>query len=151
MALFAWISLLVIGLPLDRFRAFDQPRVAAMVDAARPYTAHGCIYLNDGPPIVYLLAHSCLPTRYPFPAHLHDATEADAVDAAPTMAKLLASRPSVIFVPDKPTLQPPNLVTAALLDAALASDYRLVAILPDVYPERRQFFYVRKDLLNNSG
>jgi hypothetical protein len=62
------------------------------------------------------------------------------------MAKLLASRPSVIFVPDKPTLQPPNPVTAAMLNAALASDYRLAAILPDVYPERRQFFYVRKDL-----
>ncbi len=151
MALFVWISLLVIGFPLDRFRQFDQPRVAAMVDAARPYTAHGCIYLNDGPPIVYLLTASCLPTRYPFPAHLHDATEADAVDATATMAKLLASRPSVIFVPDKPTLQPPNLVTAAMLNAALASDYRLAAILPDVYPERRQFFYVRKDLLQNKS
>ncbi len=140
MALFVWISLLVIGFPLDRFRQFDQPRVAAMVDAARPYTAHGCIYLNDGPPIVYLLTDSCLPSRYPFPAHLHDTTEADAVNATRRMAKLLALRPSVIFVPDKPTLQPANLVTAAMLNAALAGDYQLVAILPDIYPERRQFF-----------
>lgn len=150
MALFVWVALLVIGWPLDRFRQFDQPRVAAMVEAAQPYTAHGCLYLNDGPPILYLLTHSCLPSRYPFPAHLHDATEADAVDATQTMAKLLASRPSAIFVPDKPTLQPPNLVTAAMLKDALAGDYRLVAIFPDVYPERRQFFYVRKDLLPSS-
>jgi hypothetical protein len=46
---------------------------------------------------------------------------------------------------------PPNPVTAAMLDSVLASDYRLVSILPDVYPERRQFFYVRKDLLPQNG
>jgi hypothetical protein len=118
-----------------------------MVDAARPYAAHGCIYLNDGPTIVYLLTHSCLPTRYVFPEHLNNAAETRATNATQSMADLLATRPSAIFVADKPLHHPRNSVTAAMLDAALASDYRRVATLPDIFPTRQQILYARKDLL----
>lgn len=118
-----------------------------MVEAARPYTRQGCIYLNDGPPIVYLLTHSCLPTRYVFPSHLNEAAEAGATDATRNMAALLASRPTAIFVADKPLAHTRNLATAAMLDAALARDYERVTALPDVFPQSRQIVYVRKDLL----
>jgi Dolichyl-phosphate-mannose-protein mannosyltransferase len=147
MALFAWFTYQFIGFPTNGFRQFDQMRIAAMVDAARPYAAHGCIYINDGPPILYHLTHSCLPTRYAFPEHLNDAAEADATDATRSMSAMLASRPSAIFVSDGYTRQTRNLVTAAMLNAALASDYQRVATFQDVYPERQQLLYVRKDLL----
>jgi hypothetical protein len=147
MTAFGSFAFLAIGFPPGAVRQLDENRVAAIADAARPYAARGCIYLNDGPVIVYLLTHSCLPTRYVFPGHLNDADEASATNAAHSMADLLATRPSAIFVADKPTVHPRNIVTAAMVDAALASDYQRVAALPDVLPWRQQILYARKDLL----
>jgi hypothetical protein len=145
--LFGWFGVLVATFPWEVSRQRDEYRIAAMVDAARPYAARGCIYLNDGPTIVYLLTHSCLPTRYVFPEHLNNAAEARATDAARNMVDLLATRPSAIFLADRPLEHPRNLVTAAMVDAAIANDYQRVATFPDVLHERRQFLYVRNDLL----
>lgn len=148
-ALFAWCVFLKTGLPTPAWKDADQARVAAMVEAVAPYAKQGCIYVNDGPPVIYLLTHSCLPTRYIFPSHLNEAAEASATDAAANMAALLASRPSAIFVADKPLAHTRNLATAAMLDAALARDYRRVASLPDLYPQSSQILYARKDLLRD--
>jgi hypothetical protein len=126
---------------------FDQTRIAAMVDAAQPYAADGCIYIYNGPSIVYLLTHSCLPSRYSAPDHLSTAGEARATDATRSMAELLAGRPSAIFFADQPYYLPPNAETAAMLTATLARDYTRVAVLPDLFPPRQQMFYVRNDLL----
>lgn len=145
--LFGWCAILTTAYPTGFWREFDQARIDAMVKAAQPYASHGCLYLNDGPPIVYLLTHSCLPTRYVFPSHLNEAPEAGATDAARSTAALLASRPSAIFVADKPMNYPRNAITAAMLDAALAKDYVRTVTLPDVLPDARQILYVRKDLL----
>ena len=73
----------------DRSPQFDQARIAAMVDAAQPYAADGCIYIYNGPSIVYLLTHSCLPSRYSAPDHLSTAGEARATDATRSMAELV--------------------------------------------------------------
>lgn len=145
--LLAWCVFLKTGLPTSAWKDADQTRIAAMVKAAQPYAAEGCIYLNDGPPIVYLLTHSCLPTRYVFPSHLNEAAEADATHAARNMAALLASRPPAIFVADKPLAHTRNPATAAMLDAALARDYVRVTALPDVYPQSWQILYARRDLV----
>jgi hypothetical protein len=149
LALFAWCAVVLAGIATTGSRDADRARIATLVDAARPYAAQGCLYLNDGPPIVYLLTHSCLPTRYVFPSHLNEADEAPATDAARAMAALLASRPSAIFVADKPMNHARNAKTAALLDAALASNYRRVAVLPDVIPQSAQILYVRNDLISS--
>lgn len=146
-AVVGWFAASTVSLPWDSVRQADQQRIAAMVEAAGPYASHGCIYVNDGPTIVYLLTHSCLPSRYAFPSHLTDAAEAEATDAAGNMATLLATRPAAIFVADKPTSQPSNPVTAAMLEGVLARDYQHVATLPDLFPERQQLLYVRNDLL----
>jgi hypothetical protein len=146
-ALFAWCAFVTTGIPTATMRDFDEARISAMVEAARPYAARGCLYLNDGPPIVYLLTHSCLPTRYLFPSHLNEANEAAATDAAHSMAVLLASRPSAIFVAEKPMNHTRNATTAAMLDAALASGYQRIVKLPDVFPQSWQILYARKDLL----
>jgi hypothetical protein len=131
----------------ERPRSFDQSRIAAMVEAAQPYAERGCIYIYNGPVIVYLLTHSCLPTRYSAPDHLSTAGEARATDATRSMAELLAGRPSAIFFADLPYYLPRNAETAAMLTATLARDYPRTAILPDLFPPRQQMFYVRNDLL----
>jgi hypothetical protein len=146
-ALFAWCVFLKTGLPTAAGKASEEARIAAMVEAAQPYATKGCIYLNDGPPIVYLLTHSCLPTRYVFPSHLNEAAEASATHATRNMAALLETRPTAIFVADKTLAHTRNPATAALLDAALARDYARVATLTDVYPQSWQILYVRRDLL----
>jgi hypothetical protein len=151
LALFGWCAVVLAGIPTTRARDADQARIAALVDAARPYAARGCIYLNDGPPIVYLLTHSCLPSRYAFPPNLNEADEAPATDAARAMTALLASRPSAIFVADKVMNHVRNATNAALLDAALAANYRRVAVLPDVVPQSAQILYVRNDLVSSSS
>ena len=126
----------------------DQVRVAALTEALAPYARQGCIYVNDGPPILYLTTHSCLPTRYVFASHLADADEAAATDATASMAALLRGRPSAIVVPDRPRVIPRNAATDALLDRALAADYRLDKVLPDV-GSRNQRIFVRNDLRND--
>jgi hypothetical protein len=135
----------------DRSSQFDQARIAAMVEAARPYAAQGCIYIYNGPSIVYLLTHSCLPTRYSAPDHLSTAGEARATDATQSMAKLLAGRPSAIFFADRPYYLPRNDETAAMLTEVLARDYTRIAVMPDLFQPRQQMLYVRNDLLPPQG
>jgi hypothetical protein len=149
LALFGCCAAVSVGVPTTRLRDIHRTNIAALVEAARPYAARGCLYLNDGPSIVYLLTHSCLPTRYIFPEHLNNADEAEATDAARAMAALLASHPSAILVADKPTVHARNATTAAMLETALTHDYRRVAVLPDVLPNSVQVLYVRNDLLSS--
>ncbi len=146
-AFFAYVCILATGFPPTGSKEHDEQSVSAMVEAARPYAAQGCIYVNDGPPIVYLLTHSCLPTRYVFPGHLNEAAEAEATHATQAMTDLLAARPSAIFVADRPLVHPRNPIAAAMLDAALASNYQRIATLPDAVAGRQQLLYARKDLL----
>jgi hypothetical protein len=151
LALFACCAAVSTGMPTTRSRDLHRAAIAALVEAARPYAARGCLYLNDGPSIVYLLTHSCLPTRYIFPEHLNNADEAVATDAARAMTALLASHPSAILVADKPMVHARNATTAAMLDTALAHSYRRVAVLPDVLPNSVQVLYVRNDLLSSAA
>jgi len=141
------LAILAVTGFLDRSPQSDRTRVAAMVEAARPYAAHGCIYIYNGPSIVYLLTHSCLPSRYAAPDHLSTAGEARATNARQSMAELLSGRPSAIFFSDQPFVLPRNAETAAMLTEVLARDYTRVAVLPDPFPPRHQILYVRNDLL----
>jgi len=119
--------------------------INAMVTALRPYAAHGCIYVNDGPPILYLLTSSCLPTPYIFPEHLNNAGESKAVDAPRAMKRLLRTLPSAIMVADKILDHPRNRDTAAMIDSAIVAHYHEVARLPDVFGGRQQIIYARND------
>jgi len=147
LTVFGWAAFVVTGFPFDDVRERNEHRIAAMVAAAEPYAPHGCIYVNDGPSILYLLTRSCLPSRYVFPSHLADAAEARATDAARSMAALLATRPAAIFVPAAPMRPERNAITAAMLNAALADGYERIATFPDVFPVRDLILYARKDLL----
>ena len=67
----------------------------ALARAAQP--VHGCLYVYNGYPALYLLTHACLPTRWVFPGHLDTADEASAaaigVDPMAEEARILRSRP----------------------------------------------------------
>ena len=138
---------LVIEAPATRAKTGQfVERMTAML---APYTSSGCLYLKDGPPVLYLLTHSCLPTPYVFPENLSAALEAEATGASAAMTALLARRPPVITTSTL-TAHAPNPETRAMLDAALKADYHLKAVIPQ--PDRYtagaffQTIYVRNDL-----
>ncbi len=147
MAVFGWAELLAMDFFSTATRQAHEKGVAAMVAAARPYAAQGCIYMHDGPVIIYTLTRSCLPTRYAFPAHLAEPSEAGATHAISSMADLIASRPSAIFVVDRPPA--PQTPTGTMLEDAITRDYKRVATVPDVIPGHWQGLYARKDLLSS--
>lgn len=98
----------------------------AIASAARP--SRGCIYVYDGYPALYMLTHSCLPTRWVFPGHLNTQDEAFpaalGVDPVAEERRILATHPQVI-VTDTPAYAGVNSTTHALVEAELAKNYRL--------------------------
>jgi hypothetical protein len=91
----------VINLPADYRRASDDRRAEAQLTAAiRPYVgaARDCLYVFDGPTVLYRTTGSCLPTRFVYPDHLNNALETRAlgIDQAAEVARILANRPGVI-------------------------------------------------------
>jgi len=146
-AVFEAFAIWVFGFPPDALKKAHEHQIEAMAEAAQPYMSRGCLYLFDAPPVIYLLTHSCLPSRYAFPGHLNEAAEAEAVDATHAMADLLATRPPAIFYADRPLRTPRNLTTKAMLEDVLTRDYQATASFPQGFPSRWQVLYVRKDLL----
>ena len=61
---------------LARVEYLKGGNASAQVIAAAAQPRHGCIYVYDGYPALYMLTHSCLPTRWAFPGHLNTQDEA---------------------------------------------------------------------------
>lgn len=119
--------------------------VASIIDKARH---GGSLYIYDGEPILYLLTQAPAATRFLFPYHLSQTLEGPSIgtDPAAEMQRMLATHPAVIVdgilqprwrTPDRMREQRAlfNPATRALLDRALARDYRLVAQIP-----RKKYF-----------
>ncbi len=129
LTLFAALSQVVLFIAHHMFGGAGQAE--ALTRAAQPQ--HGCLYVYDGPPALYLLTHACLPTRYAFPGHLNTAEESSAaalgIDPVAEERRIMASAPEVV-VDVAPVFERGNRATRAVLAAALARDYRLTARLP---------------------
>jgi hypothetical protein len=117
-----------VAVARSEFRAGGQAEALAVAEAAQP--SRGCIYVYDGYPALYMLTHSCLPTRWVFPGHLNTREEASAralgVDPAVEVRRILATRPEAIVIDASP-YEFGNTDTRALVETALARDYRLEA------------------------
>lgn len=104
----------------------------ALARAAQPRPGK-CLYIYDGQPALYLLTHSCLPTRWAFPGHLNTQDEASAraigVDPVAEVQRILATRPNTI-IDNYPAYELGNHATHALLQKAVAAHYHLVLKLP---------------------
>ncbi len=113
--------------PFIELRVGGRAAGPGLVAAAQPH--HGCLYVYDGPPALYLLTHSCLPTRWAFPGHLNLADEASAralgVDPVMEEARIMRAMPETV-VDYAPEFERGNRATHAALAAALARDYQLV-------------------------
>lgn len=113
------------------------------VEARAATPARGCLYVYDGYPALYLLTHSCLPTKWVFPGHLATQDEASAaaigVDPVAEVRRILAARPGAI-VDDYPRFAFGNPATRGVLKGVLARDYHLAACVP-TGPSRVRLVY----------
>ena len=116
----------------------------AIMTLVAPELKGGCLYVHDGPPILYYLTEACLVTPYPFPYHLDSLIESKSlgVDPVAEERRIIGQRPSVIVTADTPTIAP-NIAVREVLDAALAHYYRLAGTVAmgkrqiEVYALRR--------------
>lgn len=108
--------------------AVYQRETDRLVQTIKPYVGNRCLYIYDGPAVFYLLTGACAPTRFLYPDHLTNPTEAPAlgVDPVAEEARVLATRPGAIMTADRPLIPRVNPATQALVRAALARDYVLV-------------------------
>ena len=101
----------------------DRQDVAALARLLPPAVRTGCLFVYEGPTILYHLAGACLPGRYVFPGHFTDPQEAGALErpSSEILRETLARRPTaIITVAGRDTTANDRLVRAAL-----ASGYRL--------------------------
>lgn len=123
----AAILLSLLGLPDRREQSLDQRQAA--VELARTIAPHvgsdgDCLWLWDGPTVLYRLTDSCVPTRYVYPDHLNNALETGAleVDQVGEVTRILGTRPAAIVTADKGmTIR--NREAMALVEASLARHY----------------------------
>jgi 4-amino-4-deoxy-L-arabinose transferase-like glycosyltransferase len=112
-------------------RLSNGSRRVADTLAAAMATSPNCPYVFDGPVIGYLLAGSCLPSKFVFPTHLRWRSEAAALgtDQVGELRRVLSNRPGIIVKRAKPGSgdSPEALRTVG---SALARDYLLVQHLP---------------------
>lgn len=101
--------------------------VAEIAGRIAPHLGSGCLYVNEKLPILYLLTHSCLPTRFVFPDHLTWDRYRDSlgVDQVGEMRRLLAARPAVVLVDLNPELDSNPVAMRQMLMNELNRHYRL--------------------------
>ena len=135
------LILLVVRTAIRHDDAADAYRLARVVAAN---SGSECPYVFTGDSITYLLAHACLPTAYAFPSTLAYAPEqgATGIDEAGEVRRILSHRPPVIVRGSAP-LAEWNEASRALVDAALARDYR--PVFSTARDDYRLVVYLRRD------
>ena len=119
--------LLMSGYPHRGDTAAARRDLAALAGVIARHAGTRCPFVFAGPPALYTTGNFCLPTRYPFPSHLIQASENGAigVDPARELARILTARPPVI-VTGHP-VRDGNNRTIPLVRRAIADHYRPVA------------------------
>jgi hypothetical protein len=135
------LALLVVRTVIRNSDAAGAYQLAHVVEAN---SGGECPYVFTGDSITYLLAHACLPTAYAFPSTLAYAPEqgATGIDEAGEVRRILGRRPPVIVRGSEP-LAAWNEASRALVDAALARDYR--PVFSTARDDYRLIVYLRRD------
>lgn len=121
------ILLALLSLPDRRAQSLEQrAAVRALASAIAPHVGseENCLWIWDGPTVLYRLTNSCVPTRYVYPDHLNNSLETNAleVDQVDEIVRILASRPAAIVTADKGmTIR--NREAMAVVEATLAREF----------------------------
>ncbi len=118
------------------------PQVEAIAAYVRPRLSD-CLYVFDGDPALYRMTGSCLPTRWPFPAHLGLSREAGAlgVDPLAEVRRIMAARPRFVVASTRPDKEM-NPEARRFMEAELARAYAPVLEVP--VGSRQRVLYERR-------
>lgn len=126
LAVLAWAAHQAdFGVQMTRSRQ-DVRALGQLVATAQPHVDNrNCLYVYDGPTVLYQLMETCLPTRYVYPDHLNNQMEAQAVgtDTGEEVARILAGQPGAIITAQNPVVPQANDTTAGLVNAELTRNY----------------------------
>lgn len=141
------------NLPGDYAHARDDRRAEARLSAAiAPYVGarHDCLYVFDGPTVLYRTTGTCLPTRFVYPDHLNNGLEAHAlgIDQTAEIARILGNRPGVI-VTARPAVTVQRKANLKLIHDTLGRDYR--PLITAMVQHRETTAWVRRDLVEPSA
>lgn len=92
------LLLALLSLPDRRAQSLDQREAAqALASAIAPHVCRdaNCLWIWDGPTVLYRLTNSCVPTRFVYPDHLNNALETDALGTGQVaeISRILAAQP----------------------------------------------------------
>ena len=108
--------------------ARDRQDVAALAALVPDDVRSGCLFVYEGPSILYERTHACLPGRYVFPGHFTDPAERGALErpSAMILRDTLRRRPAAIV--SVPALRDGGAATDndRILAVTLARDYRAI-------------------------
>ncbi len=144
------IAFLLCTAPMGRYESNrrDRADVAALAAALPDSVRSGCLFIYQGPLILYQVSRACLPGRYVFSGHFNEHEEEGALEhpMAEILRDTLARRPAAI-VTDVATDDAPRFGNDRILAAELARAYR--PIFTGGYriaPERHQaMIWTRRD------
>lgn len=131
-----WVSIALVGMALvvaqmvlrNQEMRHGGPTEAQLVTQEATPDQKGCIFVYSGYPALYMLTHSCLPSRWPFPGSLNmrdeRKVEALGVDAAQEVKRIMAAKPPVV-VDEYPRSRHGNDGARAQVDRGLIRDYAL--------------------------
>lgn len=128
--MFGFYSLFYLGLDQAGKSAQRRASVAHLTQAIAPLVDRdeNCLWIFDGPSVLYRSTNSCIPTRFVYPDHLNNALETEAlgVDQTKEVARILAALPPVIVTASDP-LTRQNMAARKLVANALQRDYEPLA------------------------
>jgi hypothetical protein len=138
----------ILDMPHRYAHSYNERRTEARLsDAIAPYVGarRDCLYVFDGPAVLYRTTGTCLPTRYLYPDHLNNGLEIHSleVDQPTEIARILALRPGVIVTANHyMTVQRKE--NLALIRQATRADYR--PLVTAALHNREVTAWVRRDL-----
>lgn len=138
--------------PLDyKTKARSQSAISELAAVSQPYLKHGCMFIFDGPSILYAKTNACLLTRFIYSDHLSNVVEQNAIgaDTAAETGRILKMRPAVIITADQAVVPVQNAATLHLVKRALQSYYVRVAEKLSGRDNRTYILNVRRDLMPN--
>lgn len=131
------IAALVLG--IGTYRVIDErsehgtrAQLRALTDVVALAVADRCLYVFDGPPVLYVTTHACMPTRFIFPQHLENMRFAayPPVSQGAEITRIMATRPGAVVLGAKPLSQTNPAARATLQRALVTGGYRHTATLP---------------------
>lgn len=126
----------------------SQAIISSLTHAAEPYLKHGCLFIYDGPSILYATTHSCLLTAYVYPDHLSNSVEEHSlgIDTQAEMRRILARKPALILKASRPVIPILNPMTDSLVKESLHRNYHEIAREKEASGYRDYVLYARNDL-----